>query len=284
MSPILSTQRLFPEPTSFQKCAQRHFLGAEFALVRRGGHCLVTLLFTINDKQLKHRRLALEKPRKEPAERKEIRIFMDGAFDMMHYGHVNAFRLGRSLGTNLVVGVNSDNSITECKGGAPLMNDKERLTMVKACKYVDEMVPECPYIMNQEYLDFVIQKYKIDYVVHGDDPCIVEGKDVYATAKGGGKFRTIPRTHGVSTTDIIGSMLLLNEGRYGEPDLPIGRLSKFLTTSQMIHNFSSDAKSPSKDMRVIYMDGAWDMFHCGHVAVLEAAKEVSNTTCSETTI
>lgn len=38
---------------------------------------------------------------------KEVRIFMDGAFDMMHYGHMNAFRLARSLGTHLIVGVNS---------------------------------------------------------------------------------------------------------------------------------------------------------------------------------
>ena len=68
------------------------------------------------------------------------------------------------------------------------MNDKERLTMVKACKFVDEVVPECPYVMNHEYLDFVVQKYKIDYVVHGDDPCIVDGKDVYATATGTGSF------------------------------------------------------------------------------------------------
>lgn len=30
--------------------------------------------------------------------RKEIRVWMDGAFDMMHYGHMNAFRLGRALG------------------------------------------------------------------------------------------------------------------------------------------------------------------------------------------
>jgi cytidyltransferase-like protein len=67
----------------------------------------------------------------------EIRIFMDGAFDMMHYGHMNAFRLARSLGTHLVVGVNSDKSITECKG-APLMNDDERMTMVKGCKFVGE--------------------------------------------------------------------------------------------------------------------------------------------------
>jgi ethanolamine-phosphate cytidylyltransferase len=30
--------------------------------------------------------------------KKEIRVWMDGAFDMMHYGHMNAFRLGRALG------------------------------------------------------------------------------------------------------------------------------------------------------------------------------------------
>jgi ethanolamine-phosphate cytidylyltransferase len=36
----------------------------------------------------------------------EIRIWMDGAFDVMHYGHMNAFRQGRSLGTYLIVGVN----------------------------------------------------------------------------------------------------------------------------------------------------------------------------------
>lgn len=46
---------------------------------------------------------------------RQIRIWMDGAFDMMHYGHMNAFRQGRALGTYLVVGVNSDKSITECK-------------------------------------------------------------------------------------------------------------------------------------------------------------------------
>eukprot|EP00957_Ditylum_brightwellii_P045415 3442366-Ditylum_brightwellii.AAC.1 len=141
---------------------------------------------------------------------------MDGAFDMMHYGHMNAFRLGRSLGTHLVVGVNSDASITQCKG-APLMNDQERLTMVEGCKFVDEVVPGCPYVMNKEYLDYVIQKFKIDYVIHGDDPCIVDGKDVYAAAKAAGKYQSIPRTEGVSTTDIVGRMLLMTKEHHARP-------------------------------------------------------------------
>ena len=72
---------------------------------------------------------------------KPVRIFMEGAFDLMHYGHMNAFRLGHSLGTELVVGVNSDESITKCKGCAPCMSDEERQTAVGACRFVKEVVP-----------------------------------------------------------------------------------------------------------------------------------------------
>lgn len=139
---------------------------------------------------------------------KEIRIWMDGAFDMMHYGHVNAFRQGRALGTHLVVGVNDDASITKCKG-PPVMNDAERLAMVAACRFVDEVVPKVPYVMDDEYIRWMIKTYRIDYVVHGDDPCIVDGKNVYQSAIDLGKYKTIPRTEGVSTTEITGRMLLL---------------------------------------------------------------------------
>lgn len=143
----------------------------------------------------------------------EVRIWMDGAFDMMHYGHMNAFRQGRALGTHLVVGVNSDESIAKCKG-PPVMNDQERLTAVGGCKFVDEVVPGVPYVMSEEYLEYMIDKYRIDFVVHGDDPCIVDGKDVYASAKAKGKYRSIPRTEGVSTTDIVGRMLLQSRSHH----------------------------------------------------------------------
>jgi ethanolamine-phosphate cytidylyltransferase len=117
--------------------------------------------------------------------------------------HVNAFRQGRSLGTHLVVGVNDDESIARCKGAPPVMNDAERLAMVKGCKFVDEVVPNVPYVMSDEYVRWVIKTYNIDFVVHGDDPCIVDGRDVYESAQRLGKYMTIPRTEGVSTTEIV---------------------------------------------------------------------------------
>ncbi|CAB9506092.1 Ethanolamine-phosphate cytidylyltransferase [Seminavis robusta] len=232
---------------------------------------------------------------------KEIRIFMDGAFDLLHYGHMNAFRLAKSLGTTLIVGVNSDESITRCKGAPPLMSDDERMTMVKTCKFVDEVVENCPYVMSPEYLDWVIKEKRIDYVIHGSDPCFtVDGEDVYAAAKATGKFRMIPRTEGVSTSDILGRILVMTREHHiydqqkqitadktedennsnkdeeksaEQQEQQEQPRSKFLTTSLLLKLFSAGVKAPKKGMKVIYIDGTWDLFHPGHVAILKAARE-----------
>ncbi|CAB1114055.1 unnamed protein product [Ectocarpus sp. CCAP 1310/34] len=226
---------------------------------------------------------------------REVRIWMDGAFDMMHYGHMNAFRQGKALGTHLVVGVNSDESIAKCKG-PPVMNDQERLTAVEGCKFVDEVVPGVPYVMSPEYLEYVIDKYRIDFVVHGDDPCIVDGKDVYEAAKARGKYRSIPRTEGVSTTDIVGRMLLQSRSHHslrgGEQEIP--RLasfnrrreptqvrSKFLTTSWMLRLFSAGVQAPPKGARVVYIDGetatiAFICETCCVVRVITASNSIRN--------
>ena len=69
--------------------------------------------------------------------------------------------------------------------------------------------------MTPEYLDWVIKAYKIDFVIHGDDPCIgPDGKDVYADVKARGLFRSVPRTEGVSTTEIVGRMLLMTKDHH----------------------------------------------------------------------
>ena len=87
-----------------------------------------------------------------------------------------------TLGTELVVGVNSAKTIAECKG-PPVMSDEERITAVGGCRFVAEVIPDVPYVMTREYLMDVMERYKIDYVVHGDDPVIVNGVDIYAHVK-----------------------------------------------------------------------------------------------------
>lgn len=57
--------------------------------------------------------------------KKQTRVYMDGCFDMMHYGHCNALRQARALGDQLVVGVVTDAEIIANKG-PPVSPLKER--------------------------------------------------------------------------------------------------------------------------------------------------------------
>lgn len=225
--------------------------------------------------------------------KKEIRLWMDGAFDMMHFGHMNAFRQARSLGTYLIAGVCGGESITTYKG-SPICSDKERCDVVRGCKWVDEVMEDVPYLVSDEYLLDIVQRYRIDFVVHGDDPCIVNGKNAYEGAIKLGKYLTIPRTEGVSTTDIVGRMLMLTSshhdpviqeqqggqlvGHLDEDALPMqaDRKSSFLTTSSILRLFSAGIKPAKPTDRVVYICGSWDMFHAGHVEALQKAKALGD--------
>jgi len=74
-----------------------------------------------------------------PTGRQPVRVYMDGCFDVMHYGHANALRQARALGDQLVLGLISDDEIRRAKG-PPVMNYKERKTLVGANKWVDEVI------------------------------------------------------------------------------------------------------------------------------------------------
>lgn len=129
----------------------------------------------------------------------------DGCFDCFHVGHSNALRQARELCDYLIVGVHSDADIRQHKGPT-VMREDERYTAVRACKWVDEVVEGAPYVTEVG----VIDSYHVNFVIHGDDVVLdAEGGDCYAAVKAAGRFRTVPRTPGVSTTDLVGRMLLL---------------------------------------------------------------------------
>lgn len=220
---------------------------------------------------------------------------MDGCFDMMHFGHANALRQARALGDVLVVGVHSDAEITRNKG-PPVMNERERYQAVRACKWADEVVEDAPYTTELAWLE----RYNIDFVVHGDDLVLnADGTDCYAAVKAAGKverrlrtlspcplsrqFRTVPRTPGVSTTDLVGRMLLVSKDHLhqrAEPQhtavsamaSPYTRVTKFVPTSRKIVDFSAFNPERRPTDRAVYVDGGFDLFHVGHIAFLQAAR------------
>ncbi|GFY81699.1 phosphorylethanolamine cytidylyltransferase 1 [Actinidia rufa] len=87
----------------------------------------------------------LEKWRRWRNKNKPIRVYMDGCFDMMHYGHCNALRQARALGDQLVVGVVSDAEITDNKGPpvTPL-NESLGTRVIKGEKRIEVQKPVEP--------------------------------------------------------------------------------------------------------------------------------------------
>lgn len=99
----------------------------------------------------------------------------------------------------LLVGVTGD-AETHKRKGLTVLTGSERAETVRHCKWVDEVIPNCPWIVTPEFLE----KRRIDYVAHDDLPYGAdEGDDIYAPIKREGKFLVTQRTEGVSTTGII---------------------------------------------------------------------------------
>ena len=63
------------------------------------------------------------------SEVKGKRVWCDGCYDMVHYGHANQLRQAKQLGEQLVVGVHTDEEIATHKG-PPVFNEEERYKMV----------------------------------------------------------------------------------------------------------------------------------------------------------
>lgn len=101
--------------------------------------------------------------------------------------------------TYLIVGVTGDNE-THRRKGLTVLSARERAETVRHCRWVDQVVEDCPWIVTTEFLE----KHDIDYVAHDDIPYGAdEGDDIYGPIKRQGKFLVTQRTEGVSTTGII---------------------------------------------------------------------------------
>lgn len=87
--------------------------------------------------------------------------------------------------------------------------------MVRACRWVDEVVEGAPYVTTLETLD----KYNCAACVHGDDISTdADGNDAYRYVKEAGRYWECRRTEGVSTTDLVGRMLLLTKAHHQHGD------------------------------------------------------------------
>ncbi|KAL8825874.1 MAG: hypothetical protein Q9191_004143 [Dirinaria sp. TL-2023a] len=130
-----------------------------------------------------------------------VRVYADGVFDLFHLGHMRQLEQAKNAFPDvyLLVGVTGD-SETHKRKGLTVLTGAERAETLRHCKWVDEVIPNCPWIVTPDFLE----KHKIDYVAHDDLPYGAdEGDDIYSPIKKQGKFLVTQRTEGVSTTGII---------------------------------------------------------------------------------
>ncbi len=127
-----------------------------------------------------------------------VRVYVDMVGDLFHYGHVEFFKQALEHGDELVVGVMSDADVEAYKRKTYLTME-ERVKSIQGCRYVSEVLPNCPNPVTEEW----ITKHNIDLVIHGDDFDEAAQERWYGVPKRMGIFRTVPYTGGVSTTDII---------------------------------------------------------------------------------
>lgn len=120
------------------------------------------------------------------------KVITYGTFDLFHVGHLNILKRAKELGDYLVVAVSSD-KFNEGKGKKSYHPVKDRVKILEAIQYVDEVIVEESW--DQKITD--VREKNIDVFVMGDD-----WKGKFDFLKEYCEVVYLPRTDGISTTKI----------------------------------------------------------------------------------
>lgn len=145
---------------------------------------------------------SLEDARKQVAEWKskgEKVVFTNGCFDLIHLGHVDYLEKARNLGDRLVLGLNTDDSVSRFKGPErPLQDQNSRARVLAAFQFIDLVVffnDDTPLNLITELTPSILVKGS-DYLAEN-----IVGADV--VKQHGGEVKTIDFVPGYSTTRIV---------------------------------------------------------------------------------
>ena len=130
-------------------------------------------------------------------------ILANGAFDLLHVGHVRYLHAAKALGGRLIVAVNSDDSVRALKGaGRPLMPAGERAEILAALADVDAVV-----IFPEADVRAIIREIRPDVHAKGTDYTAATVPERDEVIAGGGRVEIVgdPKQH--STTEMIRSRL-----------------------------------------------------------------------------
>ncbi|OFX80031.1 MAG: glycerol-3-phosphate cytidylyltransferase [Bacteroidetes bacterium GWE2_29_8] len=130
---------------------------------------------------------------------KETIVFTNGCFDIIHLGHIKYLAQAASLGSKLIIGLNSDASVKRLKGNdRPINNQYARSFVLAALFMVDAVI-----IFEEDTPEILIKNISPDILVKGGD---YEEKNIVGAEfvkNNGGEIQIISFIEGYSTTKII---------------------------------------------------------------------------------
>ena len=125
-------------------------------------------------------------------------VFTNGCFDLLHLGHVDYLEQARHLGDALVVGLNTDRSVSWLKPGRPLQDEMARARILASLLFVDAVV-----LFDEPTPLQLIELTQPDILVKGDDYEISGIVGHEFVLQRGGQVLTVPLVAGYSTTRIV---------------------------------------------------------------------------------
>ena len=125
--------------------------------------------------------------------------YTTGVFDLFHIGHLNILRRAKERCDYLIVGVSTDENVMSYKHSKPTVRYEERVSIISAVRYVDQVVPQ----YNMDKME-AWNRFHFDELYHGDD---WKGSQMYNEIEK--KLRTVGcRTVFLSHTEGVSSSLL----------------------------------------------------------------------------
>lgn len=131
-------------------------------------------------------------------------VFTNGCFDLLHLGHVDYLEKARALGDRLVVGLNTDLSVSCLKPGRPLQDETSRARVLAALAFVDAVV-----LFGEPTPLALIELVQPDILVKGDDYAVEQIVGHETVLARGGQVRTVPLVSGYSTSAIVAKIRAL---------------------------------------------------------------------------
>ena len=133
-------------------------------------------------------------------------MFTNGCFDLLHRGHIKYLEEASKLGDKLIIGLNSDASVSKLKGdNRPIKDQQNRAEILSALKMVDMVI-----IFNQDTPDKLISLVVPDVLVKGGDWPVDKIVGADFVLDNGGDVKTLSFIEGESSSAIINKIIKNN--------------------------------------------------------------------------